>query len=97
MDLDNGKVYLSIDGTEMNSGNSVCDLTAGGPYFSPFYKHPGSGEGFTHVEANFGGVTPGGWTLSSAVNDGNGYGNFEHAPKTGHLALCTKNLGSDGG
>jgi hypothetical protein len=35
--------------------------------------------------------------LSSAANDANGYGSFEYAPPSGFLALCTKNLGSDGG
>ena len=29
--------------------------------------------------------------------NGNGYGNFEYAPPSGYLSLCTKNLGSDGG
>ena len=37
------------------------------------------------------------YTLTSAENDENGYGQFEYAPPTGFLALCTKNLGSDGG
>jgi len=34
---------------------------------------------------------------SSSVADENGYGAFEYAPPSGYLALCTKNLGSDGG
>ena len=34
---------------------------------------------------------------SSDAADGNGYGKFEYAPPSGFLALCTKNLGSDGG
>ena len=34
---------------------------------------------------------------SSAANDASGYGSFEYAPPSGFLALCTKNLGSDGG
>jgi hypothetical protein len=34
---------------------------------------------------------------SSAQSDANGYGSFEYAPPTGYLAICTKNLGSDGG
>ena len=37
------------------------------------------------------------YTISSGNADGNGYGNFEYAPPSGFLALCTKNLGSDGG
>jgi len=46
-------------------------------------------------EANFGGSSP--FTISSGNADGNGYGNFEYAVPDGYLALCTKNLGSDGG
>ena len=34
---------------------------------------------------------------SSDAADANGYGAFEYAPPTGYLAICTKNLGSDGG
>ena len=44
---------------------------------------------------NFGGCSA--FTVSSAASDGNGYGNFEFAPPSGYLAVCTKNLGSDGG
>ena len=34
---------------------------------------------------------------SSDAADANDYGAFEFAPPSGYLALCTKNLGSDGG
>ena len=53
-----------------------------------------SGDGPDSWEVNFGNPF---YTLSSAANDENGYGSFEHAPPSGFLALCTKNLGSDGG
>jgi len=49
----------------------------------------------TTSEVNFGGCS--GFTVSSAANDENGYGVFEIAPPSGYLALCSKNLGSDGG
>jgi len=49
----------------------------------------------TTSEVNFGGCPA--FTISSAQSDANGYGNFEHAPPSGYLALCSKNLGSDGG
>ena len=94
MDLDNGKVYLQIDGADIYSGNSVCDLRTGtGVFFTPYVKHTSSS--IDYIQLNTGGASP--YTLSSAVNDDSGYGNFEYAPKSGHLALCTKNLGSDGG
>ena len=46
------------------------------------------------TEANFGNPP---YANSSDAADGNGYGAFEYAPPSGYLALCTKNLGSDGG
>ena len=46
------------------------------------------------AEFNFGGCSS--FTISSAANDENGYGNFEFAPPSGYLALCTKNLATDG-
>ena len=45
-------------------------------------------------EYNFGNPP---YANSSDAADGNGYGAFEYAPPSNHLALCTKNLGSDGG
>ena len=57
----------------------------------PFIRCGGS----TIAEVNFGGCSS--FTISSAANDENGYGNFEIAPPSGYLALCSKNLGSDGG
>ena len=46
------------------------------------------------IAANYGGCSA--FTLSSAAQDENGYGNFEYAPPSGYLALCTKNLATDG-
>ena len=40
---------------------------------------------------NFG-SPPTGFTISSGNSDENGYGNFEYAPPSGFLALCTQNL-----
>ena len=47
------------------------------------------------VEYNFGGCPA--FAISSAANDENGYGIFEFAPPSGYLAICSQNLGSDGG
>ena len=49
----------------------------------------------TTSEVNFGGCSA--FSISSAQSDQNGYGNFEIAPPSGYLAICSKNLGSDGG
>ena len=42
---------------------------------------------------NFGGCPS--YTISSAVADENGYGSFEYAPKSGYLAMCSKNIGEN--
>ena len=42
---------------------------------------------------NFGGCSS--FTLSSAESDANGYGNFEYAPPSGYLAMCSKNIGEN--
>ena len=58
------------------------------------------------MEVNFGGCPA--FAISSGNTDANDYGNFEYDPSDGggssfdsaakdFLALCTKNLGSDGG
>jgi hypothetical protein len=43
---------------------------------------------------NFGNP-PTGFTVSSGNTDDNGYGNFEYAPPTGFLSLCTQNLATE--
>ena len=45
------------------------------------------------LEANFGNPT---FSISSGNADGEGHGNFEHAPPSGYFALCTKNLAEYG-
>ena len=78
---DNGSAIVSNFALSSTRGNFLF------PYF-------GSGINTTW-EVNFGGCPA--FALSSAANDANGYGNFEHAPPSGYLALCSKNLGSSGG
>ena len=54
----------------------------------------GNGSGTTGVYSmNFGSPA---FAISSSNADGNGFGNFEYAVPSGYLALCTKNLGSNG-
>ncbi len=102
VDLDNGKIWYGRDGTWFNSSGTANPAT-GSDAAQTFtvsdnvpwiISHAVEGNGATG-EANFGGCPVS--ALSSAVADGNGYGNFEYAPPSGFLALCTKNLGSDGG
>jgi len=107
LDLDNNKLYFAKDGVIMNSGTghsiSAVTSTANGVYFPAVGEYSTS----TYTAAvNFGGSPA--FTVSSGNEDANGYGNFEFSPNDGggssfdsaakdFLAICTKNLGSDGG
>jgi len=105
LDLDNNKLYFHKNGTYMNSGvptsgatgTGAASITAAASTTFGFYL-PALGQlsaVVTQWAANFGGCPA--FTVSSGNADENGYGNFEYAPPSGYLALCTKNLGSDGG
>tara|TARA_B100000029_G_scaffold456980_1_gene485384 strand:- start:723 stop:2120 length:1398 start_codon:yes stop_codon:yes gene_type:complete len=61
-----------------------------GKLLSPYVGHYASSD----IVLNFGNPP---FSISSGNADDNGYGNFEYDVPTGYLALCTKNLGSDGG
>ena len=110
VDLDNHKLYFRKNGDAwINSGNPESGATGTGAVsiqnLSSVSSSYGQGVYFFGVglwntsasgnyDANFGNPA---FTISSGNADGNGYGNFEFAPPSGYLALCTKNLGSDGG
>ena len=74
--------------------------TTNGVYFPATGYNDTSAAVYEH---NFGGCSA--FTVSSGNTDANGYGNFEYDPSAGtfdsasksFLAICTKNLGSDGG
>ena len=103
LDLDNNKLYFSKNGTFQNSGDPTSGATGTGavsitdpsstdkgcyiPSASDFWT-AGSITGFF----NFGNPA---FSISSGNSDGNGYGNFEYAPPTGFLALCTQNLATE--
>ena len=105
IDADNGYVYWAKDNTWINSGDPTSGASGTGGYAVPTgtgtngtllpsiaaYHHTSLGK----ILINFGGYTT--MSISSGASDGNGYGTFEYAPPSGYLALCTKNLASDGG
>ena len=101
-DADNGKIYAYQNGTEITgqnigAGTSLMTAVTVSDFYLPFISN-GDGGGGTKTgtsEVNFGGCPA--FSISSGNTDANGYGNFEYAPPSGYLALCTKNLGSDGG
>ena len=98
MDLDNNKLYFSINGTFQNSGNpasgatgtGAISITADKTYF--FIAGDLSGASITY-EMNFGNAP---FAISSGNADANGYGNFEYAVPSGYYSLCTKNLAEYG-
>ena len=107
LDLDASKMYIANDGVIQNSGTgydiTAAASTANGVYFAVVADDHSSNA--STWEVNFGNPVA---ALTSAVNDSNGYGNFEYSPNDGgsasfdgsakdFLAICTKNLGSDGG
>ena len=108
LDLDNNKLYLSKNGTIQNSGTghsiTAPASTTNGAYTPA--ANLGNGTKTATFDSNFGGCPS--FTISSGNADANGYGYFEYDPSDGgsssfdsaakdFLAICTKNLGSDGG
>ena len=95
LNLDDNELKFYKNGTVQNSGTAVSITavasTANGHYF--FACGDESNNTFT-VALNFGNPP---YANTSDAADENGYGKFEYAPPSGFLALCTKNLGSDGG
>jgi len=101
MDLTNNKLYFAKNGTWQNSGDPTSGATGTGSAYDiasgVFYTFGQSSyDSGTDPEYqwNFGNPS---YANSSDAADANGYGAFEYAPPSGYLALCTKNLGSDGG
>ena len=89
LDMDAGS-YGQVTIYDNNSASvSNVDLSSAADYMMPFGANVSSTSEF-----NFGGCSA--FTISSAQSDENGYGNFEYAPPSGYLALCTKNLATDG-
>jgi hypothetical protein len=99
LDMDNRKVYFAKNNTYQNSGDPTSGSTGTGaidlPDSSDGYVFAVSYDSGGQWVVNFGGFTT--MTISSSASDGNSIGAFEFAPPTGYFALCTKNLGSDGG
>ena len=78
----------SLEATE----NLTANFPAGEFVFPIFMGSASSNPAI--VEFNFGNPAT---ALASGNNDANGYGSFEFSPPSGYIAICTKNLGSDGG
>ena len=105
LDLDNGKLYFSKNGTFLNSGNPTSgstgtgavsilasSTTPDGAYFFAQTDDTGTSSP-SKFEFNFGSPS---FAISSGNADGNGYGNFEYAVPSGYYALNTANLAEFG-
>jgi len=103
LDMDNGAVYMSKNGTWQDSG----DPTSGASKTNAANNQPSYGSAISGTEFfacsaydtdslawNFGGCPS--YAISSGNADADGYGNFEYAPPSGYYALCTKNLAEYG-
>ena len=97
IDMDNNKLYFSKNGTFQDSGDPTSGSTGTGAISivsGVTYGIFTSDYNSQVAELNTGSPA---YSISSGNADGNGYGNFEYAVPSGYLAICTKNLGSDGG
>ena len=90
LDLDNGKIYFAEDNTWKNSGDPTSGATGTGAHtvVSGYTWIPYIGINNATAEVTF--ASPA--TANSSGNaDENGYGDFEFAPPSGYLAICSKN------
>ena len=88
LNLDDNEIKFYKNGTVQNSGTAISVTS-----ISDFYFPVQAGYDNSHVTANFGNPP---YANSSYAADENGYGAFEYSPPSGFLALCSKNLGSNG-
>jgi len=90
IDLDAGTPTITFykNGSSQGTENLPTSSNSTGLWFFMPSLYNGT------LELNFGNPP---YANSSDAADENGYGAFEYAPPSGYLALCTKNLGSDGG
>ena len=100
VDIDAGKWWFAKNNTWSDSGdpaagsNALDTFTAGTELSHWVASY--NGASYTYINAGQDSTFDG--EISAGGNaDGNGYGDFKYTPPSGFLALCTKNLGSDGG
>jgi uncharacterized membrane protein len=88
-----GKIWFAKNGVWQNSGVPAITGGSGEAYSGITGNYVPAMSGDTNlceVEFNFGGTNI--FTIASGNADDNGYGNFEYAPPTGFMALCSANL-----
>ena len=111
IDLDNGAMYVSDNGTYIDSGDPTSGASRTGAmahgqdifgYHAGRHSVPywimgfiGDGASAAASVAEFNWGNPS-FSISSGNADANGYGNFEYAPPSGYYACCSKNLAEYG-
>ena len=101
VNCDTGTIWFAKNGTwqasateaEIEAGTTTNAAYTGKSFSKGIIPSISAYSGATH-EYNFGSQP---YSISSGNADANGYGNFEYSVPDGFLAVCTKNLGSDGG
>ena len=95
LNIDDNELKFYKNGTVQNSDTAISITavasTPAGAYF--FAMGDAAADSSSKAIANFGNPD---YANSSSASDGNGYGDFEHAPPSGFYSLCTKNLAQFG-
>jgi len=103
VDADNGKAFISVNGTYINSGDPAAGSNPQATFDADWVTQTGGGvvpfigmyTGTSYeVRINFGQDSSfsGVKATSNANADGEGHGSFQYAPPSGFLALCSQNL-----
>ena len=100
LDMDNGKIWWSFDGTFGASGNPATgtnaafdDLNTEFGYFMAFSDYNSGTDGECTINAGQDSSFAGAKSTGSAnASDANGYGDFYYTPPSGYLAICSANL-----
>ena len=103
VDADNGKAFISVNGTYINSGDPAAGSNPQATFDADWVTQTGGGivpfigvytGTSADVRINFGQDSSfsGVKATSNANADGEGHGSFQYAPPSGFLALCSQNL-----
>ena len=99
LDMDNGYLYFSKNGTFQNSGDPTSGSSGTGAAYGSIsgtiasHAYDGSSSQSHEFSFNFGNPP---FSISSGNSDANGHGNFEYAVPSGYYALNTSNLNTYG-
>ena len=108
VDMDNGKIWWSSQGTYASSSGTVSNpATATLPQFTNLLtQYPGEPvvpafnhyvhQATTQGAFNFGNPFDHAFTDIGTNSDANGYGSFAYTPPSGYYAICSKNLAEYG-